>query len=60
MSPARKQNPRDCVRRGAAAVDYVLGMGIILPMAIVLFPMARKILRALFQFQVTITQWPWM
>ena len=49
-----------CTRRGAASIDYILGIGIILPMMVVLMPQARKVLRALFEFNVTIIQWPWM
>jgi hypothetical protein len=47
-------------RPGAAAVDYVLGLGVVLPLLVVVLPAGRRIMQLVFEFTCTLVAWPFM
>jgi hypothetical protein len=48
------------LRAGAAAVDYVLGLGVVLPLLAVVLPAGRRIMQLVFEFTCTLVAWPFM
>jgi len=47
-------------RRGLAALDYVLVLGVILPMAAFLFRVGPKIIRLVYEMVCALVSWPFM
>jgi hypothetical protein len=47
-------------RPGAAAVDYVLGLGVVLPLLVAVIPAGRRIMQLVFEFTCTVVAWPFM
>jgi hypothetical protein len=47
-------------RQGAAAVDYVLGLGVVLPLLAVVLPAGRRIMQLVYEFTCTVVAWPFM
>ena len=47
-------------RYGATAVDYVLGLGIVLPLLAVVLPAGRRIMQLVYEFTCTVVAWPFM
>lgn len=47
-------------RRGAASVDYILGLGVVLPLLVVVIPAGRRIMQLVFEFTCTVVAWPFM
>ncbi len=47
-------------RRGVAAVDYVLTMGIILPLAVFLFWVAPSIMNLVYEMTSVLISWPFL
>ncbi|RMG37275.1 MAG: hypothetical protein D6725_09090, partial [Planctomycetota bacterium] len=45
-------------RRGASTVDYVLLLGLLLPIAVFALPAGRRILEAVFRMTCTLIGWP--
>jgi hypothetical protein len=57
--------PRSCTppngsRYGAATVDYVLGLGVILPLLVVVLPIGRRMMQSVFELACTVISWPFM
>ncbi len=52
--------PGSSRRRGASAVDYVLGLGVVLPLLVVVIPAGRRIMQLVFEFTCTVVAWPFM
>jgi hypothetical protein len=48
------------LRPGAAAVAYVLGLGVVLPLLVVVLPAGRRIMQLVFEFTCTLVAWPFM
>lgn len=51
------QPPR---RRGAASVDYILGLGVVLPLLVVVLPAGRRLMQLVYEFTCTVVAWPFM
>jgi hypothetical protein len=49
-----------CGRRGAATLDYVLVLGVILPLAAFLFRVCPQIIRLAYQMVCVLVSWPFM
>ena len=47
-------------RRGAAALDYMLVMGIVLPLALVVFYFAPRIISLVYEMTCVLVSWPFM
>ncbi len=47
-------------RRGTAALDYVLVLGVILPLAVFLFRVGPTIIRLAYEMISGIVSWPFM
>ena len=45
---------------GAAAIDYVLGLGVVFPLLFVVLPAGRRIMQLVFEFTCTLVAWPFM
>ncbi|MFV0442426.1 MAG: hypothetical protein ACK5Q5_02520 [Planctomycetaceae bacterium] len=48
------------VRTGAAALDYILAIGIVLPLLAVVLPLGRKAMRLVYEMTATLVSWPFM
>jgi hypothetical protein len=47
-------------RCGAATVDYVLGLGVVLPLLLIAIPASRRIMQLVYEFAATTIAWPFM
>ncbi len=47
-------------RCGAAALDYMLVMGIVLPLALVVFYFAPRIISLVYEMTCVLVSWPFM
>lgn len=47
-------------RQGEAAVDYILGLGVVLPLLVAVLPAGRRIMQLVFEFTCTLVAWPFM
>jgi hypothetical protein len=47
-------------RRGLAALDYVLLLGVVLPLAAFLFRVGPKIIRLVYEMVCAVVSWPFM
>ena len=47
-------------RRGAAAIDYLLGLGVVLPLLLVVIPASRRAMQLVFELTCTLVAWPFM
>ena len=47
-------------RRGAASLDYVLLLGVILPLVTFLMTVAPQIIRLAYEMVRIVVAWPWM
>ena len=52
--------PGAAQRRGASSVDYILGLGVVLPLLVVVIPAGRRIMQLVFEFTCTVVAWPFM
>jgi hypothetical protein len=60
MRPRQEDSPQSSRRRGAATVDYVLGLGVVLPLLVVVIPTSRRMMQAVFELACTLVAWPFM
>lgn len=47
-------------RRGAAVVDYMLAIGVVLPLMLIAIPAARRMMQLIFELSCTLVAWPFM
>ena len=47
-------------RRGAATLDYVLVLGVILPLATICIPMGIRLIRPVYEMICVLISWPFM
>lgn len=47
-------------RSGAAAIDYFLGIGVVLPLLLFVIPASRRSMQLVFEFACTLISWPFM
>ena len=48
------------VRRGAAALDYILVLGVVLPMVLVIMRVAPRIIRSAYDMVCVLISWPFL
>lgn len=60
----RRTTPNGSRRRpprvGAATLDYVLALGIVLPLLVVILPQGRRAMQLVFEMTTTLTAWPFL
>ena len=49
-----------CRRTGAATLDYILVMGIILPLAAVVIPAGKHVLELVYEMTCVLVAWPFL
>lgn len=47
-------------RAGAAALDYILGLGVILPLVAFAIPAGKRIIQLTYEMVCTLVAWPMM
>ena len=47
-------------RRGVGTLDYVLALGIVLPLLAVILPQGRRAMQLVFEMTTTLTAWPFL
>jgi len=47
-------------RRGAATVDYVLGLGVVLPLLLIVLPAGRRAMQLIFELACGLVAWPFL
>ena len=47
-------------RRGAASLDYILVLGVVLPMALVILRIAPRMIRSAYEMVCVLVSWPLM
>lgn len=47
-------------RRGVAALDYILVLGVVLPMALVILRIAPQIIRSAYEMVCVLISWPFL
>jgi hypothetical protein len=47
-------------RSGIAAVDYMLTLGVVLPLLVVVLPAGRRAMQLIFELACTLVAWPFM
>ena len=55
--PPSPEKPR---RRGAASLDYILVIGIILPLATIVIPTGMRIIRLVYDMMTVMIAWPFL
>jgi hypothetical protein len=61
MRTARRRPPsRRSSRAGAATLDYILVLGIILPMLAIAMPMGRRIIQLAYEMVCLMIAWPFL
>ncbi|MCA9055149.1 MAG: hypothetical protein KDA75_15010 [Planctomycetaceae bacterium] len=48
------------LRRGAATLDYVLALGVVLPLLTVILPLGRRMMQLVYEMTTTLIAWPFM
>ena len=48
------------VRAGAAVIDYILGLGVVLPLLLFVIPASRRAMQLVFELTCTLVAWPFM
>jgi len=48
------------LRRGAATVDYLLGLGVVLPLLLIVIPAGRRAMQLIFELACTLVAWPFL
>ena len=57
----RKQStPITSNRRGASTLDYVLVLGVVMPLAVIVVPTGIRIVRAAYEMVVVMIAWPFL
>lgn len=47
-------------RAGVAALDYILALGIVLPLLVVILPQGRRAMQLVYELTATLVSWPFM
>jgi len=47
-------------RRGAASLDYILVVGVILPLALIVIPVGRRIIQLVYEMICVMIAWPFV
>jgi hypothetical protein len=60
ISAMRRSRPMRAKRRGVSSMDYMLLLGVILPMAVFIFRVGPKIIRLAYEMVCVLVSWPFM
>ena len=58
--PLRRCSPRADGRRGAASLDFVLALGVILPMVAFVLWAAPRMMNLVYQMTTVLVSWPFL
>lgn len=47
-------------RRGAATVDFLLGLGVVLPLLVIVLPAGRRAMQLIFELACALVAWPFL
>jgi len=47
-------------RRGAASLDYMLVLGVILPLAVIVIPNGKRMIQLVYEMTTVLVSWPFM
>ena len=47
-------------RRGVATLDYMLVLGVVMPLAVIVVPTGIRMIRAAYEMLVTLVAWPFL
>jgi hypothetical protein len=53
-------SPPPAARRGVAALDYILVLGVVLPMALVILRIVPQIIRSAYEMVCVLISWPFL
>ncbi|MEZ6066600.1 MAG: hypothetical protein R3B90_13035 [Planctomycetaceae bacterium] len=56
VTPARSLQGR----RGVGTLDYVLALGVVLPLLVVILPQGRRMMVLVYEMATTLVAWPFM
>jgi hypothetical protein len=60
-SPVRCSRPaKQPERRGAATLDYILVLGVVLPILAIVIPQGRRMMQLVFEMTCALVSWPFM
>jgi hypothetical protein len=57
---ARVRVSREAGRGGFSSLDYVLALGIVLPLLAIILPAGRRAMQLVFEMTCTLVAWPFM
>ncbi|MFO1093529.1 MAG: hypothetical protein U0992_09485 [Planctomycetaceae bacterium] len=61
MQQRRNRDPRHrASRRGAAAADYMLVLGVVVPLLFIVLPAGRRAMQLVFELACALIAWPFM
>ena len=58
--PARRQAPLQRLRRGVSTLDYILVLGIVLPLLAVIGPQGGGAMQWVYEMTATLVGWPFL
>ncbi len=62
--PVRRQPAnlagRRALRRGSATLDYILVLGVVLPLLAIVIPQGRRMMQLVFEMTCALVSWPFM
>jgi hypothetical protein len=47
-------------RRGFSTLDYILAIGIVLPLLVVIWPQGRRAMQLVYEMTATLVAWPFL
>lgn len=53
-------NPQRFGRSGVAALDYILAIGVVLPLLAVILPQGRRAMQLVYEMTTTLVAWPFL
>lgn len=59
-APSRPIPVRTASRSGAAVVDYLLGLGVVLPLLLIVIPAGRRAMQLVYELACGLVAWPFM
>jgi hypothetical protein len=56
----RQPRATDRERRGFSTLDYILAIGIVLPLLAVIWPQGRRAMQLVYEMTATLVAWPFL
>jgi hypothetical protein len=57
---SHRRGTKQQARPGIAAVDYMLALGVVLPLLVVVLPAGRRAMQLVFELAAALVAWPFM